>query len=78
MIFYKLKNKSGKPAKAEIIRLSERYRNMILNHKEAALIKNEDFHNLLIMGKYARLGLSTAIQAAFYLGYLAGKDGAAE
>lgn len=78
MFFRKLKIKSGKPTKTEIIRLSERYRNMILSHEEANLIRREDYSNLLKVGKYARLGLSTAIQAAFYLGYLAGKDGTAE
>lgn len=75
MFFEKiLRKESNKPTKAEINRLSEHYRNMILSHKEVELIPQEDYSNLLDVAKYAVFGRSTAIQAAFYLGYLAGKD----
>jgi len=38
--------------------------------------KKEDFDNLINVAKYADFGRSTAIQAAFCMGYDAGKDGA--
>lgn len=66
--------KKQKPTKAEISRLSEHYRNMILNNKVVKLIASEDYGNLLNVAKYAEFGRSTAIQAAFFLGYLAGNQ----
>lgn len=62
--------------KQEVSRLSDKYRRMILSHKEVELISKSDYENLIKVAKYADFGVSTAIQSAFYLGYVAGKDGA--
>jgi len=67
-------HKTQKPTKAEINRLSKHYRNMILDNKAVELITSEDYSNLIDVAKYAEFGRSTAIQSAFYLGYLAGKE----
>ncbi len=75
-IFHNLLRRTQNPKKAEIDRLSEHYRNMILNDKVVELITKEDFRNLINVAKYADFGRSTAIQAAFLLGYMAGKAGA--
>ncbi len=70
-----LTGRKNRPSKTEIDCLSERYRNMILNDKAVELITKEDYGNLLIIAKHAEFGKSTAIQAAFCLGYEAGKAG---
>ena len=71
-------SRTKKPAKAELNRLSNHYRNMILDNKAVKLMTQEDYNNLIDVAKYAEFGKSTSILAAFYLGYLAGKDGKAE
>lgn len=67
------KRRTNRPTKEEIDRLSTHYRGMILDNKAVELIKQEDYNNLIYVAKYAEFGRSTAIQAAFCLGYLAGK-----
>ncbi len=62
--------------KKDAEQLSNRYRNMILDNESVELITSEDYDNLITVAKYAEFGRSTAIQAAFYLGYKAGKGGA--
>lgn len=75
MQFFKKRPK--RLTKAEINCLYEHYRNMILNNKAVELITKEDYRNLIAVAKYSKLlGSSTAIQAAFCLGYKAGKGGA--
>lgn len=75
MQFFKRRTK--KPTKAEINRIYEHYRNMVLNDKTAELITKKDYENLIVISKYSKpLGRSTAIQTAFILGYKTGKGGA--
>ena len=74
MQFFKRRTK--RPTKAEINCIYEHYRNMILDNKAVELITKEDYRNLIAVAKYSKLlGRSTAIQAAFCLGYKAGKGG---
>lgn len=69
----KSKGQDNQPGKAEVERISEYYRNMILDKdkKKAIHISSEDYKNLINISKYAEFGRSTAIQAAFCLGYAA-------
>lgn len=69
--------RTNKPTQAEINGLAKHYRNMILHDKAVELITKEDYNNLLNVANYADFGKSTAIQAAFCLGFNAGKSGAA-
>ncbi len=68
-IFHNFLRRMQRPKKAEIYRLSERYCNMILDNKAVKLITGEDFGNFIKVAKYADFGKSTAIQAAFCMGY---------
>ncbi|MCM1223387.1 MAG: hypothetical protein NC548_53960 [Lachnospiraceae bacterium] len=60
--------------KKEISVLSERYRKVIVNNEEVEFMSQSDFENLIAVAKYADLGISTAIQAAFCLGYETGTE----
>lgn len=67
--------KRRKSKNPEIINLSDQYRNMILSHKAVELMESKDFDNLVKVAKCADFGIWTAIQAAFCMGYDAGKAG---
>lgn len=69
--------KRAKQTKAKINRIYEHYRNMVLNDKAAELITKKDYRNLIAIAKHGKpLGRSTAVLAAFVLGYRSGKGGA--
>lgn len=56
--------------------LSEHYRSNIMNNETLELLPKEEFSNLIDVAKYADFGLWTAIETAFCMGYVAGKDDA--
>jgi len=59
----------------EINHLSEQYRTEVFSDEALELLNKEDFDNLIKVAKYADFGVWTAIEAAFCLGYKAGKAG---
>lgn len=66
-------NKKLKKQEAE--RLSEHYRNEVMQEAVLNNLKYEDFSNLLDVARFADFGRSTAIQTAFCIGYTMGKGG---
>lgn len=65
-----------KPSKAEVDRLFNYYRFEVMKHEVVDnYLKSEDFSSLVDVAKYAEFGCSTAIEAAFCLGYKAGNGG---
>lgn len=64
------------PSKQEVEKLSDYYRKEVFNEEALNLITRKDFANLINVAHYAAFGLWTAIEAAFCLGYKAGKGGA--
>lgn len=57
-------------------KFSEHYRNEVMNEQVLEKLPKEDFNNLIDVAKYAKLGIMTAIETAFCLGYETGKGGA--
>lgn len=54
--------------------LSGRFRKEMYNNEALELLKSKDFENLTNVAVYADLGVWTAIQAAFCMGYEVGKE----
>ena len=57
----------------EACKLSAHYRNEVFDHEVLKLLDREDFKGLIKVAKYAEIGVPTAIETAFCLGYKAGK-----
>lgn len=55
--------------------LSAYYRSGVMNENTLEFLQKEDFSNLMDVARFAEFGRSTAIQSAFCIGYIAGKDG---
>lgn len=60
---------------AEVQELSGYLRGSVFNDEALELLKSEDFESLTNVAVYADFGVWTAIQAAFCMGYEAGKAG---
>ena len=60
---------------AEVQALSDYLRGSVFNDKTLELLKSKDFESLVNVALYADLGVWTAIEAAFCMGYEAGKAG---
>mgnify|MGYP001105328472 CR=1 FL=1 len=60
---------------AEVQTLSDYLRGNVLNDEALELLKSKDFESLTNVAVYADLGVWTAIEAAFCMGYEAGKAG---
>lgn len=77
-----IKAKRNHVSITEVRVLSACLRGIISNDKALELLKSNDFETLVNVALYADLGVWTAIQAAFCMGYKAGKaklpDGATE
>lgn len=71
MRFFKKLFKKQKKVNAS--RLSEHYRKDVFNNETLEYLAQKDFNDLIDVAKYADFGVSTAIQAAFCLGYEAKK-----
>jgi len=66
-----------KPSKAELDRLFKYYRFEVMKHEVIDnYLESKVFSELVDLAKFADFGCSTAIQAAFCLGYGKGKDSA--
>lgn len=55
--------------------MSDYLRGSVLNDEALGLLKSKDFESLINVAVYADLGVWTAIEAAFCMGYEAGKAG---
>ncbi len=81
-IFRRIKAKiygwGKQPGKAEAEQLSSYYRTRFFSNGALGLLTKKDFINLIHIAHYADTGITTAIKAAFCLGYHAGKDRAAQ
>lgn len=65
------------PGKAETEQLSRYYRTNIFSRGALRFLTNTDLLNLIHIAHYADTGVTTAIKAAFCLGYNAGKEAGA-
>lgn len=63
----------NRPSREYLERLSCHYREDVIGEEANGLMKNDDFNKLLEVARYADFGVWTAIQAAYCLGYAAGK-----
>lgn len=71
---FKGKGLKNQPSKTEVERLFNYYRKDIFNKEALELFTKQDFTNLINVAHYSEMmGLATAIEAAFSLGYKAGK-----
>ncbi|MCM1225702.1 MAG: hypothetical protein NC548_65790 [Lachnospiraceae bacterium] len=65
------------PTQSEIKKLYDYYHNEVIDRETiSSHFDNKDYINLIHVARYADMGLWTAIQAAFCLGFRAGKGGA--
>ena len=72
----KLKAKRNHVDVAEVQSLADNLREDFLEKEDILkFLGSENFSNLVDVAKYADFGVSTAIQAAFCMGYEAGKAG---
>lgn len=62
------------PSREEVDQLVKHYRTEIFNDEALELLAQEDIKNLICISKYADMGRLQAIEAAFCLGYAAGKE----
>lgn len=62
--------------KQEAEKLLEYYRNEVFDGEILSLLEKQDFQNLVDVANYADIGVWTAIEAEFCLGFNAGKGGA--
>ena len=72
----KLKAKRNHIDVAKVQSLADNFREDFLEKEDVLkFLGSENFSNLVDVAKYADFGVSTAIQAAFCMGYEAGKAG---
>lgn len=64
-----------KMLKEKANRLSDHYRNEVMSETTLELLPKEEFSNLIDVAKYANMGVWTAIESAFCIGYNLGKGG---
>lgn len=75
-IMKKLKAKKSHVDVAEVQSLADNLREDFLEKEDILkFLGSENFSNLVDVAKYADFGVSTAIQAAFCMGYEVGKAG---
>lgn len=71
-----LKGWKNQPSKTEVDRLFNHYRNEVMDREIIdSCFEYKDLENLICVSHYADMGELTAIEAAFCLGYKAGKVG---
>lgn len=75
-ILTKIRSWKKQPSRQEVDRLVKHYRTDVFNDEALELLAQEDIKNLICISRYADMGRLQAIEAAFCLGYAAGKGGA--
>lgn len=63
----------NRPKREDIECLRDHYRKEVLGEEAGAFLESEDFKNLVKVARYADFGVWTALEAAYCLGFKAGK-----